>query len=214
MLEFAIISGLGTIAVKKICTSMLTKHGKDRGYVYSFYKLPEMKMGPVGKTASFLFNFVPGVNILISAIMVGGTCWVLASPNVDKDQKHYKGPDINMDAFYANNYYEYLDSQLKGIDDAMKLDGATPEVVNEEMKKAEEEVYSTSVKLSEKKRRELEAMSDTALWLRDMELENGLSYEERGELFPVYTDDFMNPRENAKPKAIQKTMKLVDKRQK
>ena len=96
----------------------------------------------------------------------------------------------------------------------MKLDGATPEVVKEEMKKAEEEVYSTLVKLSEKKRRELEAMSDTALWLRDMELENGLSYEERGELFPVYTDDFMNPRENAKPKAIQKTMKLVDKRQK
>ena len=96
----------------------------------------------------------------------------------------------------------------------MKLDGATPEVVKEEMKKAEEEVYSTSVKLSEKKRRELEAMSDTALWLRDMELENGLSYEERGELFPAYTDDFMNSRENAKPKAIQKTMKLVDKRQK
>jgi len=36
----------------------------------------------------------------------------------------------------------------------------------------------------------------------------------RGELFPAYTDDFMNPRENAKPRAIQKTMKLVDKRQK
>ena len=105
MLEFAIISGLGTIAVNKICTSMLTKHGKDRGYVYSIYKLPEKKKGPVGKTASFLLNFVPVVNILLSALMVGGTCWLLASPNKKKKKKIYKGPDINMDAFYTNNHY-------------------------------------------------------------------------------------------------------------
>ena len=117
-----------------------------------------------------------------------------------------------MDAFYTNSYYDDLDKKLVGLEDAMKLDGATPEIIKTEMKKAEDEVYSNHAKLSDEKRRELEAMSDTALWLRDFELENGLSYEERGELFPAYTKDFMNTRENAKPKAIQKTLKMVNNR--
>ncbi len=117
-----------------------------------------------------------------------------------------------MDAFYTNSYYDDLDKKLVGLEDAMKLDGSTPEIIKTEMKKAEDEVYSNHVKLSDEERRKLGAMSDTALWLRDLELENGLSYEERGELFPAYTKDFMNTRENAKPKAIQKTLKMVNNR--
>lgn len=213
MLEFIVISGLATMGVNRVCSILLRNKGKDRGYVYKIYGHPKKKTNLVGKTGDFLVNFVPFLNIVISASMVINTSICLFSQSEKIDEKFF-GPDLKMDAFYTNNNYKYLDSQLKRIDDAMKLDGATPEVLKEEMKKAEEDVYSRSVKLSEKKRRELDAMSDTALWLRDLELENGLSYEERTELFPLYTKDFMNQREGAKPKAIQKTMKLVDKRQK
>lgn len=144
--------------------------------------------------------------------MVFGTGVCFISPNISKDAKIF-GSDPKMDAVRTNDYYTTsLDKRLDGLEDAMKLEGATPEIINSEMKKAEQEVYSERTKLSEKKRRELKAMSDAALWLRDLELENGLSYEERGELFPAYTNDFMNTKENAKPKAIQKTLKMVNKR--
>ena len=74
----------------------------------------------------------------------------------------------------------YLDRQLEGIDDAMKLGDATLEIVKEAMKRAEDEVYFSKVKLSEKKRRELDVMGDAALSLRHLELENEFSYQERG----------------------------------
>lgn len=41
-----------------------------------------------------------------------------------------------MDAFYTNSYYDDLDKKLVGLEDAMKLDGATPEIIKTEMKKS------------------------------------------------------------------------------
>lgn len=206
MLEFVIISGLATMGVNKVCSALITKKAKDRGYVDKIYSHPKKN-----KIANFLFNFIPVVNIIVSAITVAGTGYILISSNDKNDEKIWEF-DSKMDAFYTNNYYNNFDKKLVGLEDAMKLEGATPEIIKTEMKKAEDEVYSNHAKLSDEKRRELEAMSDTALWLRDFELENGLSYEERGELFPAYTKDFMNTRENAKPKAIQKTLKMVNNR--
>lgn len=211
MLEFIIISGFATIGVNKVCSLLLTKKAKDRGYVDKLYNRSQEKKGPVRKTVESLFNFIPGVNIIISAIVVAGTGYALISASDKNDEKIW-GPDSKMDAFYTNSYYDDLDKKLVGLEDAMKLEGATPEIIKTEMKKAEDEVYSNHAKLSDEERRKLEAMSDTALWLRDFELENGLSYEERGELFPAYTKDFMNTKENAKPKAIQKTLKMVNNR--
>lgn len=211
MLEFVIISGFATMGVNKVCSLLLTKKAKDRGYVDKLYNRSQEKKGPVRKTVEILFNFIPGVNIIISAIVVAGTGYALISASDKNDEKVW-GPDSKMDAFYTNSYYDDLDKKLVGLEDAMKLDGATPEIIKTEMKKAEDEVYSNHAKLSDDERRKLEAMSDTALWLRDFELENGLSYEERGELFPAYTKDFMNTKENAKPKAIQKTLKMVNNR--
>lgn len=210
MLEFVIISGFATMGVNKICSALISKKAKDRGYVDKIYRRP--KKGLARKTVDFLFNFIPGVNIIISAIMVFGTGVCFISPNISKDAKIF-GSDPKMDAVRTNDYYTTsLDKRLDGLEDAMKLEGATPEIINSEMKKAEQEVYSERTKLSDEERRKLEAMSDTALWLRDLELENGLSYEERGVLFPAYTKDFMNTKENAKPKAIQKTLKMVNNR--
>lgn len=212
MLEFIIISGLATMGVNTACSLLVAKKAKDRGYVNKLYNRSQEKKGPVRKTVEFLFNFIPGVNIIVSAIVVAGTGYALISASDKKDEKIW-GPDSKMDAVRTNDYYTTsLDKRLDGLEDAMKLEGATPEIIKTEMKKAEDEVYSNHAKLSEKKRRELKAMSDAALWLRDFELENGLSYEERGELFPAYTKDFMNTKENAKPKAIQKTLKMVNNR--
>ena len=211
MLEFIIISGLATMGVNTACSLLVAKKAKDRGYVNKLYNRSQEKKGPVRKTVEFLFNFIPGVNIIVSAITVAGTGYILISSNDKNDEKIW-GFDSKMDAFYTNNYYNNFDKKLVGLEDAMKLDGATPEIIKTEMKKAEDEVYSNHAKLSDEERRKLEAMSDTALWLRDFELENGLSYEERGELFPAYTKDFMNTKENAKPKAIQKTLKMVNNR--
>ena len=212
MLEFIIISGLATMGVNTACSLLVAKKAKDRGYVNKLYNRSQEKKGPVRKTVEFLFNFIPGVNIIVSAIVVAGAGYALISASDKKDEKIW-GPDSKMDAVRTNDYYiTSLDKRLDGLEDAMKLEGATPEIIKTEMKKAEDEVYSNHAKLSEKKRRELKAMSDAALWLRDFELENGLSYEERGELFPAYTKDFMNTKENAKPKAIQKTLKMVNNR--
>ena len=212
MLEFIIISGLATMGVNTACSLLVAKKAKDRGYVNKLYNRSQEKKGPVRKTVEFLFNFIPGVNIIVSAIVVAGTGYALISASDKNDEKIW-GPDPKMDAVRTNDYYTTsLDKRLDGLEDAMKLEGATPEIIKTEMKKAEDEVYSNHAKLSEKKRRELKAMSDAALWLRDFELENGLSYEERGELFPAYTKDFMNTKENAKPKAIQKTLKMVNNR--
>lgn len=210
MLEFVIISGLATMGVNQVCSLLVTKKAKDNGYVNKLY-FHDSKGGIGRKTFNFLFQFIPGLNIILSALVVAATAINLVSPSKKKDKLAF-GSHLETDACSTKSDYDYYDKQLKDVDSAMKLDGATPEVIKSEMKKAEEEIYSDHVKLSDKQYRELEAMSDTALWLRDLEVENGLSYEERSELFPFYTRDFMNTKENAKPEAIQKTLKMIDKR--
>lgn len=93
--------------------------------------------------------------------------------------------------------------------DAMTLDGASKEVIDSELKSAKREIYSDYCELSDKRYRELQAMSDTELWLRDIELHNGLSSDERNQLFSSYVKDFQGNKENTNPKAIQKTYKII-----
>lgn len=209
MLEFVIISGLGKIAVDKISDALISNYGEKRGYVYRKYSCSEEKN--VGKkVTSLLLDFVPVLNIFIATAEIIGTCYFLISPTTKKDKMAFG--NLENTTTGIKDCYDYYDRLLEGLEEAMKIDGATPNVVKEEMKKAEGEVYSNKVKLSDKQRRKLDAMSDAELWLRDIELENGLSSKERGELFPQYTQDFMNTNDNAKPKAIEKTLKLVNKR--
>lgn len=127
MLEFVIISGFATMGVNKICSALISKKAKDRGYVDKIYRRP--KKGLARKTVDFLFNFIPGVNIIISAIVVACTGYALISASDKNDEKIW-GPDSKMDAFYTNSYYDDLDKKLVGLEDAMKLDGATPEIIN------------------------------------------------------------------------------------
>ena len=53
MLEFIIISGLATMGVNKVCSLLVAKKAKDRGYVNKLYNRSQEKKGPVRKTVEF-----------------------------------------------------------------------------------------------------------------------------------------------------------------
>ena len=109
-------------------------------------------------TLSMLLNFIPPANILYSIKNVKTTGSILISPTTEKDRKAFGRLENVVTSIKRD--YDYYDRQLEGIEDALKLDGATPEVVKQEVKNAEESVYSSKVKLSDSKRRELDAMSN------------------------------------------------------
>lgn len=209
MLEFILISGLFTLGVKTALGPIMTKVAKDRGYVDFLYKQSTQHPKLKDRVETTVACFIPGLNLVLAAAMIATMASHVFSPNQSKDKKIFQ-QHLEMPAVTTNGDYAYLEGKLDGIEDALKLDGASPKMIKEETKKAEQEVYSNKVKLSDKKRREVEAMSETELWLRDLELTTGLSYKDRAHLFPDYTKDFMNEKENAKPKAIQKTLKMVN----
>ena len=54
------------------------------------------------------------------------------------------------------------------------------------------------------------AMSDAEIWLMEIELDTNLSEQEKRKLYLDYVRDFS--KDKTKPKAIEKTLKIVEKK--
>lgn len=205
MLEFIIISGIATIIINKGSNYVINKAASDRGWVD--YRKPGRIS--LGKALFFCTSLIPGVNFISALYHVGIAGFMVFgnSKDVDKLMKRVRmhTPTDELDTV------QYLKNMAdeKTLSDAMTLDGASKEVINSELKKAKEEVYSDYSDLNDKEYRKLQAMSDTELWLSAICLDAGLSLDEKKKLFSSYVKDFKNDKENAKPKAIQKTYQVV-----
>ncbi len=202
MLSFIVVSGMATIIIKSVCNAIAVNNIKKRGYITNHIKPSNIQ--------TIIFNFIPGVNLLVALVEMVITGFILYG-NPKQIEKFLLERNLIYNPTDELNHVNRLKNQIdeQSFMDAMTLDGASKEVIDSELKSAKREIYSDYYELSNKKYRELQAMSDTELWLRDIELHNGLSSDERNQLFSSYVKDFQSNKENTKPKAIQKTYKII-----
>ena len=90
------------------------------------------------------------------------------------------------------------------MEDAMKLDGASTEVIVSEKNKVKDE----GVLPTTKEMKKIRAMSDAEEWLLSIELDANLDEKEKEELYRLYVKDLS--KNNSNGKAIQKTLKMVN----
>lgn len=202
MLSFIVVSGMATIIIESVCNAIAVNNIKKRGYITNHIKPSNIQ--------TIIFNFIPGVNLLVALVEMVITGFILYG-NPKQIEKFLLERNLIYNPTDELNHVNRLKNQIdeQSFMDAMTLDGASKEVIDSELKSAKREIYSDYYELSNKKYRELQAMSDTELWLRDIELHNGLSSDERNQLFSSYVKDFQSNKENTKPKAIQKTYKII-----
>lgn len=86
----------------------------------------------------------------------------------------------------------------------MRIDGASQEVIDDEIKKIKEE----GILPTPKEMKKVRAMSDAEEWLINVELDTSLSEKEKEDLYRLYVKDFSKNDSNGK--AIQKTLKMVN----
>lgn len=190
------------------CEKLLQKDIKKYGYLplrTNRYKPKKLST----KLILLGMNFIPVVNLLVSIGMLGITINSLKK-SAEEKEKFY---DRTSSEFHCTNLKREIIMQDRlitpTIKDALKLDGATEDCINTEYKKALE---SNKYKVNDKQREKIESMNEAELWLTTIQMDTSLSAIEKKKLFSAYVKDFSNQKENAKPKAIKKTLKMISNR--
>ena len=92
----------------------------------------------------------------------------------------------------------------------MLLDGATNEIIKKEIKEIKKTEEYKLIKKSDR----INAMADAEQWLLEIEMTVGLSQEEKRILYLQYVKDYLNKNNNYKTNTPQKTLNLINSRNK
>ena len=204
MIEYLILSGVGCFMTA--CLSRYTSdvRAESLGYVKMGEKKEVTAKDAIKGIASY---FIPVVNNIVGLILfINSTIMVFGSDDF-VEQIFSRVPTLKK-ASAAKEIYErrIKNNNFVEIEDAMKLDGADKATIKTEMKEAR----MASGVLSDKEMNKVRAMSDAEMWLMEIELDTNLSEQEKRELYLDYVRDFS--KDKTKPKAIEKTLKIVEKK--
>lgn len=210
MLEFILISGVLTTTANGILGKIMEKSLKKRGYVCLEEKNKRKEI------IGICTNFIPYYNFVKTGLYtVVAVTFALVDERIKERMLSEPTNFKKSTVFKASKAKEEIDKYEKNypkkeIVDAMKLEGATDNQIEEELKMIEAENIEASI--SEKRYREIEAMSDSELWLKSIYMDVGLSDDEKLYLFSEYAKQFKKDQGSKKDKAIQKTTKMIDNR--
>lgn len=204
MLEYLIGSGVFLIITSSLADYAIKTRAEELGYI-SIAKKKEKT--PKEHVKSFLCNFIPGVNNLSSLVLFLVTGFVLFAKDKYVAEVFEQVPTL-VKASVAKEIYEKRaeENNLSDIEDAMRLDGVDEKTIKKEIKQAKRAAGICDDKTMKK----IRAMSDAELWLLEVELNTELTPEEKKSLYADYVKEFS--KNKAKPKAIEKTKKMIDKR--
>lgn len=210
MLEFILMSGVLTTTANGILNKIMEKKLEKRGYVFLKEKNKRKEIMDICTNFIPYYNFVKTglyTVIAVTFALVNERIKerILSRPTSFKDKIILKASKAKEEIDkYEKNYPE------KEIVDAMKLEGATDNQIKEELKMIKAENREASI--SEKRYREIEAMSDSELWLKSIYMDVGLSDDEKLYLFSEYAKQFKKDQGSKKDKVIQKTTKMINNR--
>lgn len=206
MFSFILASGIGSLATCLGCSTLLAHDASKKGYV-GVKKSDNISSNK--KIMNVASLFIPGVNIFIAAV----TLWQTGRYyQFDENQKSEFLKELNM--LSASKGLEYVNfikkrADLESLPDAMKLDGLEESMISQELSKAKKEAYSSIEKGTDKRYREIEAMSAAELWLAELQFDVTLDDAEKRELYSSYVKDFKKTNDNTKAKAPEKTLKMI-----
>lgn len=207
MLEYIIGSGISCIILTRV-TGIITQYRmEDLGYVGISENSGEKKKSLKRHLLGFLSNFIPVINNLVGLVLLGVSGYMTFASDDSVSALFDKIPSFKKASEAKKIYDRRIQSNnFDAMEDAMKLDGADKSVIEKEMANAR---YASGIP-NEKTMKKINAMSDAELWLMEIELDTNLSEQEKRELYLDYVRDFSKSK--SKPKAIEKTLKMVQKK--
>lgn len=207
MLEYIIGSGISCIILTQV-TGIITQYRmEDLGYVGISKNSGEKKTSLKGRVLGFLSNFIPVINNLVGLVLLGVSGYMTFASDDSISALFDKIPSFKKASEAKKIYDRRIQSNnFDAMEDAMKLEGADKSVIEEELANAR---YASGIP-NDKTMKKINAMSDAELWLTEIELDANLSEQEKRELYLDYVRDFS--KDKTKPKAIEKTLKMVQKK--
>ena len=207
MLEYIIGSGISCIILTQV-TGIITQYRmEDLGYVGISENSGEKKTSLKSHVLGFLSNFIPVINNLVGLVLLGVSGYMTFASDDSISALFDKIPSFKKASEAKKIYDRRIQSNnFDAMEDAMKLEGADKSVIEEEMANAR---YASGIP-NDKTMKKIKAMSDAELWLTEIELDANLSEQEKRELYLDYVRDFS--KDKTKPKAIEKTLKMVEKK--
>lgn len=207
-IEYTLISGLINIISIMAFNLLSGIEAKKLGYIFGFPHQSIVKsIFQIIKYFIPIYSSINALCLVIFSILLK-TKSELIDPilieSLDNSDLSVTGVD---------NIKKYLATcDKEQIKDSMIIDGADKKQINIEIKKAEMEISQYAFNLpedSDKRKKELDAMTYIEDWLDAIDVEVGLSQHERKILYLNYIKDFCS--EN-RDKALKKTMRLINKR--
>ena len=202
MLEYIICSGIACYGSSKLFAATVNATADDLGYVCVGER---KKVKPSKRILNFALSFIPGLSSIIALYFFGLSLY-LAVGDKQVVEGVFKNNPRYVKASVAKELLEKRQASydLGVMEDAMKLDGASTEVIVSEKNKVKDE----GVLPTTKEMKKIRAMSDAEEWLLSIELDANLDEKEKEELYRLYVKDLS--KNNSNGKAIQKTLKMVN----
>lgn len=164
------------------------------------------------------YNLVSHILSLLLMVAIGPVANVMTAVIIGTMISFMKNDDKFIQEL--KNGYEYMkvsnvQKMISPIDeeeikDAMCLDGASEETIKKELKGMREALEDDIFSGLEDNTKKVNAMTEAQQWLQDIELNVGLSDSEYKQLYPNYVKDYLS--DKPKGKAVQKTLKMINKR--
>ena len=196
MLEYIICSGIACYGSSKLFAATIDATADDLGYVCVGER---KKVKPSKRILNFTLSFIPGLSSIVALYFFGLSLY-LAVGDKEVVEGVFKNNPRYVKASAAKEILERRQASydLGAIEDAMKLDGASVEVIVSEKNKIKDEGIVPTTKEMKKVR----AMSDAEEWLLSIELDANLTEKEKENLYRLYVKDLSQNKSNGK--AIQK----------
>ena len=206
MLEYIIGSGIACIVLSKVTVGVVQSRMDSLGYVSVSEVKEKKKKTAKDYVLGFLSNFIPVINNLAGLVLIGVSGYMVFASDENVSSLFDKVPSIKK-ASEAKDIYDRRrkSNNFDAMEDAMKLDGADSSTINREMSIAK----SSCGIPDDKAMKKISAMSDAELWLLDIEMNVGLTDEEKKALYKDYVKDFSKAKSNGA--VIEKTLKMTSK---
>ncbi len=215
---FYVISVLITLVTNKISNNVINKKFLDMGYICKNKKLTKGKL-----ILNLLVDFIPYLNLLVSLFNIFTTIAI-----VNNEQLLLKfGEGLKHSPEYVKFKFERENVNEKLLSDVMTLEGATEDIIKEELNKIkkEEDGFAKKEKIGRyvtylddqptftKKDYDLACAQELAKqMLFEIECNKELNSKEKAKILSLFREAFLsdikgNKKDTVKP--VEKTLKML-----